>query len=116
MPDTAQKRWAMVGVLSAAACVLVAAMTIIPDLGNPQRVWELFRYPNWSSPMIWDIIIITLYFVFAAADLALMTRRGVEPARRARALRIMACIGLPGAVLLHSITAWIFGVQISRPF
>lgn len=104
------------GVLSAAACVLVAAMTIIPDLGNAQRVWELVRYPNWSSPMIWDIIIITLYFCFAAVDLVLMTRRGGDPSRRARALRIMAYIGLPAAVLLHSITAWIFGVQISRPF
>ena len=107
---------ARLGVLSAGACVLVAAMTIIPDLGNPQRVWELFRYPNWSSPMIWDIIIIVVYFCFAAVDLVLMTRRGIEPSRRARALRVMAYIGLPAAVLLHSITAWIFGVQISRPW
>jgi dimethyl sulfoxide reductase membrane subunit len=107
---------ARLGVLSAAACVLVAAITIIPDLGNPQRVWELFRYPNWTSPMIWDIIIIVVYFCFAAVDLVLMTRRGIEPSRRARALRVMAYVGLPAAVLLHSITAWIFGVQISRPW
>lgn len=104
------------GVLSAAACVLVAAMTIIPDLGNAQRVWELVRYPNWTSPLIWDIIIITVYFCFAAVDLALMTRRTGSPSGRVRALRIMAYAGLPAAVLLHSITAWIFGLQISRPF
>jgi len=104
------------GVLCAGACVFVAAMTIIPDLGNPQRVWELFRYPNWTSPMVWDVIIIIVYFCFAAIDLILMTRRGGAPEGRARALRIAAYIGLPAAVLLHSITAWIFGVQISRPF
>lgn len=104
------------GVLTAGACVLVAGITIIPDLGNPQRVWELFRYPNWSSPLIWDIIIISLYFVFTVVDLAMMTRRGVTREVRARRLRVLALIGLPGAVLLHSITAWIFGVQISRPF
>jgi dimethyl sulfoxide reductase membrane subunit len=107
---------ARVGVLSAAACVLVAAMQIIPDLGRPERVWELFRYPNWSSPMVWDIIIITVYLVFAVVDLAVMTRRGVEPSKRARTLRIMAYVGLPAAVLLHSITAWIFGLQFARPF
>jgi dimethyl sulfoxide reductase membrane subunit len=107
---------ARVGVLSAGACVLVAAMTIIPDLGNPQRVWELFRYPNWTSPMIWDVIIIAVYFCFAVVDLTLMSRRDILPAKRARALRIMAYIGLPAAVLLHSITAWIFGLQISRPW
>ena len=44
-------------------------MTIIPDLGNPQRVWELFRYPNWSSPLVWDIVIIVVYFAFAVTDL-----------------------------------------------
>ncbi|HUO71336.1 MAG TPA: NrfD/PsrC family molybdoenzyme membrane anchor subunit [Solirubrobacteraceae bacterium] len=107
---------ARLGALAAGACVLVAAMTIIPDLGNPQRVWELFRYPNWSSPMIWDILIVVIYFVLAAVDLAVMTRRGGSQSKRARTLRIVAYIGLPAAVLLHSITAWIFGVQISRPF
>jgi len=107
---------ARLGVLTAAACVLVAAMTIIPDLGNPQRVWELFRYPNWSSPLVWDILIITFYFLFAVADLTVMSRRGIERSRRARILRGMAYAGLPAAVLLHSITAWIFGLQISRPW
>jgi molybdopterin-containing oxidoreductase family membrane subunit len=107
---------ARLGVLTAAACVLVAAMTIIPDLGNPQRVWELFRYPNWSSPLVWDILIIIVYFAFAVADLTVMSRRRMEPSRRARVLRAMAYAGLPTAVLLHSITAWIFGLQISRPW
>ena len=107
---------ARLGVLTAAASVLVAAMTIIPDLGNPQRVWELFRYPNWSSPLVWDVLIILVYFLFAAADLTVMSRRGIERSRRARILRVMAYVGLPTAVLLHSITAWIFGLQISRPW
>jgi molybdopterin-containing oxidoreductase family membrane subunit len=66
--------------------------------------------------MIWDILIVVIYFVLAAVDLAVMTRRGVTPSKRARTLRIAAYIGLPAAVLLHSITAWIFGLQISRPF
>ena len=112
----ALKPLSRLGVMTAAACVLVAAMTIIPDLGNPQRVWELFRYPNWSSPLIWDILIIIVYFVFAVTDLAVMVRRGTEPSVRARRLRMLAYAGLPAAVTLHSITAWIFGLQISRPW
>ena len=107
---------APVGVLTAAACVLVAAMTIIPDLGNPQRVYELFRYPNWSSPLVWDIIIIIVYFAFAVVDLTVMHRRTMAASTRLRALRVLAYIGLPTAVLLHSITAWIFGLQIARPW
>ena len=107
---------ARLGVLTAAACVLVAAMTIIPDLGNPQRVWELFRYPNWSSPLVWDVLIITVYFLFAVTDLTVMSRRRMAASKRAKILRVMAYAGLPTAVLLHSITAWIFGLQISRPW
>ena len=107
---------ARIGVLSAAACVLMAAMQIIPDLGRPERVWELVRYPNWTSPMIWDIIIIAVYFVFAVVDLTVMTRRGGDQTKRRRTLRILAYAGLPAAVLLHSITAWIFGTQFARPF
>ena len=110
------KPLARLGVLTAAACVLVAAMTIIPDLGNAQRIWEIFRYPNWSSPLVWDIIIILVYFVFAVVDLTVMSKRDIGRTTRAKWLRILAYIGLPTAVLLHSITAWIFGLQISRPW
>jgi dimethyl sulfoxide reductase membrane subunit len=108
------KPLAKVGVLSAAACVLIAAMTIIPDLGRPERIYNLVIHPNWSSPLIWDIIIIAVYFVFAVTDLLLLSGR--PSSSRARTMKTMAYIGLPTAVLLHSITAWIFGLQISRPW
>ncbi len=57
---TSLRPLARIGVLSAAACVLLAAIELIPDLGRPERVLNLFRYPNWSSPMIWDVIIVPL--------------------------------------------------------
>jgi molybdopterin-containing oxidoreductase family membrane subunit len=107
------KPLARIGVLSAAACVLIAAMTIIPDLGRPERIYNLLLHPNWSSPLIWDVIIITAYLVFAVADLWLMSG-GQASSGRVRTLRVMAYVGLPTAVLLHSITAWIFGLQIAR--
>jgi len=102
------------GVLTAAACVTAAAVIILPDLGRPDRAFNLFIHPNWRSPLIWDLLIISVYFAFAVVDLWVMTHRTTEPARRARALKALAFIGLPTAVLLHSITAWIFGLQIAR--
>lgn len=103
-----------IGVLTAAACVAVAAITIVPDLGRPERILNLVLYPNWSSPLIWDVLIITCYFLFAVVDLWVLAGR--RTSARARALRVLAYVGLPMAVLLHSITAWIFGLQISRPW
>ena len=111
----ALKPLARMGVLTAAASVAIAAITIIPDLGKPQRVWELFRYPNWDSPLIWDIVIIICYFVFAVVDLWVLAGRRPST-QKAKILRVLAYVGLPMAVLLHSITAWIFGLQISRPW
>jgi dimethyl sulfoxide reductase membrane subunit len=103
------------GVLVAACCVFAAALAILPDLGRPDRILNLLLHPNWDSPLIWDVSIITIYLGIALADLWLMT------ADRRRqwhvtGLKVLACIGIPAAFSLHSITAWIFGLQISRPF
>jgi dimethyl sulfoxide reductase membrane subunit len=102
------------GVLSAAACVTVAAIMILPDLGRPGRILNIFIHPNWTSPLVWDILIISVYLVFSVVDLAVLQRHEAEPARYRQAVRVLAYVGLPTAVLLHSVTAWIFGLQIAR--
>lgn len=102
------------GVLSAAACVTVAALTIIPDLGRPGRLINLFIHPHWTSPLVWDILIISVYFAFSVVDLTVLQRHATKPSATRRAVRVLAYIGLPTAVLLHSVTAWIFGLQIAR--
>ena len=110
----ALKPLSRLGVLSAAACVAVAALMIIPDLGKPFRILNIFIHPNWTSPLIWDILIITVYFVFSVVDLYFLQRHAAEPTRWKSVVRILAYVGLPTAVLLHSVTAWIFGLQIAR--
>jgi molybdopterin-containing oxidoreductase family membrane subunit len=100
------------GVLTAAVFSAAAGLMIIPDLGQPARVLNLFIYPNWTSPLVWDVTIITVYFLFSSLELWIMMR---HPERKAT-LTTLAFVGLPLAVLLHSITAIIFGLQISRPW
>lgn len=110
----ALKPLARLGVLTAVVSVFLAAITIIPDLGRPARIANLFLHPNFRSPMIWDITIIALYLVLAGWELRLLSQPPSE--QRKRTLKILAIIALPAAFALHSITAWIFGLQISRPF
>ena len=105
---------ARIGVLSAASCVAVAAIMIIPDLGQPARILNLVLHPNWTSPLVWDVLIITVYFLFSVIDLWVLQASANEATRVRRAVRLLAYVGLPTAVLLHSITAWIFGLQIAR--
>jgi molybdopterin-containing oxidoreductase family membrane subunit len=119
-------------VLEATVAVMLAGIFIIPDLGRPERVLNILLHPNLTSPMVWDITIVIIYtamsmtyvWLYARADLA---RRGSflafgtgaserEIARDERIKSRMAWVALPSAILLHSITAWIFGLQISRGF
>src|SRR3990172_3261869 len=41
----------------------VGALFPIIDLGRPDRVWNLFRYGRWQSPILWDVFAITTYLV-----------------------------------------------------
>ncbi|WP_088189660.1 NrfD/PsrC family molybdoenzyme membrane anchor subunit [Desulfosporosinus sp. FKA] len=111
----ALKPLARLGVLTAASSILVAGISIIPDLGKPSRILNLIIHPNWSSPLIWDVTIISCYFVLAALELWLMYH-GINSFKKQKQLKVLAYIGLPAAFALHSITGWIFGLQIARPF
>ncbi len=110
----ALKPLSRLGVLSAAACVCVAGLMIIPDLGKPFRILNIFIHPNWSSPLVWDVLIISVYFVFSLVDLFVLQRRARGTSKWRATARVLAYIGPPAAILLHSVTAWIFGLQISR--
>jgi len=119
-------------VLEATVAIMLAALFLLPDIGRPERIWHLFRYPNLTSPMVWDIAIVTIYFTLSAVYTWLYTRGdlaragsplalGTSPSERSaarddRVKGALAWVALPAAVLLHSITAWIFGLQISRGF
>ena len=120
-------------IVEAAVTIATAAILIIPDLGRPQRILNLFIHAHWMSPMIWDVTVILIYLVISLVYLWLYTRRDLaargswmalgtkDTSDSARAhdyhlTYILAWIALPAAVLVHSITAWIFGLQISRGF
>jgi molybdopterin-containing oxidoreductase family membrane subunit len=119
-------------VVEATVAVLLAGIFIVPDLGRPERIVNILLHPNVTSPMVWDITIVVAYtllslgyvWLYARADLArrgswLALRTGTSTQSLARDERLksaMAWVALPAAILLHSITAWIFGLQISRGF
>lgn len=89
--------------------MVVAAMLIITDLGNPQRLFNLFLYPT-TSPMTMDVMGITLYIIFEIIYLWALVQH------RESASRVLAAIGLPVAVGVHTIGAMIFAVLVARPF
>lgn len=99
-------------VIVSGTAIAAAAVSILPDLGRPQMAWQMIVSPQLMSPLVWDMGVITVYLTIAAIDLWILTR----PRPMAKALRVMAIVSLPVAVLVHSVTAWIFGFLVARPF
>lgn len=102
-----------VAVFSSIACTVVAIGLVVVDMGQPFRVWELFVYSNLGSPLMWDIIVLGTYLILSCVYLwaQIQAERGKVSAV---ALRIVSVIALVTAVLVHSVTAWIFGLQIAK--
>ena len=99
-----------VAVWTSICCTVLAIGFVVVDLGQPARLWELFAYSNLGSPLMWDILVLGTYLVLSIAYLWATLRAEAGKASSA-ALRAVSVIALVTAVLVHSVTAWIFGLQ-----
>ena len=100
-----------VAVMSSIACTAIGMVVV--DLGQPARLWELFAYSNLGSPLMWDILVLGTYLILSCFYLWAQVRAEVGRMSRT-ALRAVSVVALVCAVLVHSVTAWIFGLQQGR--
>lgn len=133
---------ARIAEILAISCLILATIFIMLDLGRPERFYHLLLYGRIGSPLVWDLLVITIYLAISMAlgyfstraDLVLcmreLSRRGwlyrllalgytdLSPRaleRDRRILRTLAVAAIPAAIGLHSITAWILGLVKARP-
>lgn len=116
--------------LSAFACSLGAGAMILPDMGRVDRIFNMFLYPNFQSPLVWDVIVISTYIVvtFLSVYVQLLpdwkreNRGFLNGWTKKHSLEVIqkfskkwskrvSLIGLPIAVLIHTVTALIFATQ-----
>lgn len=105
------KKVALPAVILSTACICVAGMFVLVDLGGIQRVWRIITGFNPASPLCWDICVISLYLVINIVYLYFMTSKKPGAAGK---VAIVSRFALPVAILVHSVTAWIFGLQIAK--
>lgn len=97
-------------VIVAVVCMLLAGVLVLIDLGGVVRILNMAVSFNPTSPLFWDVCLITCFLAVGIAFLYLLTsKRGTEAGRMAAAR-----IALPVSVLVPSATAWLFGLQIAR--
>lgn len=127
------KPFGKIASLTAFASILAAGCMVIVDLGRAQNILQIIVHPNLSSPLVWDIVVITLYLIltFLSVYFQLLPdckRTGkwffngwikkrsdeqVDAVSR-KWSRIVALVALPVAVLIHTVTALIFATQNSH--
>ena len=104
------KKVALPAIICSTVCICLAGMFILIDLGGIQRIWRLFTGPNFVSPLLWDVCVITCYLIINILYLYFMCSKNAN----AHKVEIVSRFALPVAILVHSVTAWIFGLQLSR--
>ena len=104
-----------VAVWTSICCTVLAIGFVVVDLGQPARLWELFAYSNLGSPLMWDIAVISIYLILSVVYLWATLRAEVGKVSE-KALRVISVVALVCAILVHSVTAWIFGLQQAHEF
>ena len=121
----------------AVAAILMAGLTIIIDMGRPDRMLNLFMHARRQSPIIWDVIVISTYLVISilllyypllpdfsilgkyfqsSSSLSKWYRKlslnwtGNEKQRSiySKSILALSVMIIPVAFAIHTVTAWLF--------
>jgi len=120
------------------AAIIMAGLTIMIDMGRPDRLLNLFIHGRMQSPIIWDVIIIPTYIVLSLLllyfpllpDLALLKSyfkdtnpklsrwyerlslnwSGTEKQKsiQLKSIHMLAIFMIPAGFLLQTVDAWLF--------
>ena len=112
---------------------------ILLDLGRPDRALNVILHPHFRSPLLWDIMSISVYLMASSfylylpliPDIARLRDRTVgwrhrfysrlsigwtgtpkQRHRLERAIGVMAILVIPIAVSVHTVVSWVFAMTI----
>lgn len=131
---------ARIAEIIAVAFAAIAGIVIISDMGRPERLPFLFLHGRIQSPILWDVTVVTTYFVISLLlyflplipDLAIARgRMNQAPAWLQKvykvlslrwvhknsqykiifkSIRILLILIIPTAFAIHTVTSWLFAV------
>ena len=105
------KKVALPAIICSTVCICCAGMFVLIDMGGIQCVWRILVGPNPTSPLVWDVCVISCYLVINIVYLVFMCSKKPGAADK---VSIVSRFALPIAILVHSVTAWIFGLQVAK--
>jgi len=89
------------------------------DLGHIERFFYVFISPSPTSVLTYVIFFYMLYIVLLVVELWLLMRKKVSPSvveRDKKAVKILAILGIPTAIIVHGGTGSVFAVVKAQPY
>ena len=128
---------ARIAEIIAVAAIIMAGLTIIIDMGRPERLYYLFTHGRLQSPIIWDVIVISTYLVMSLLllyypllpDLAILKKfykdkpklnrwlgrlslnwehNEAQKKIYSKSIRVLSVLIIPVGFGIHTVTAWLF--------
>ena len=109
-------RLTVLGELLAISAVIVSALFIFVDLGQPARIFYIILYPQPQSVMFWDMIALGGYLLMniVIARTALRTER--EHIAAPAWLKPLIFVSIPWAISIHTVTAFLYSGLPGRTY
>ncbi len=115
------KQVVLIGEAMAISACLMAVMFILASLGRPDRLWHILpligrmNFPR--SMLAWDVVVINFYLFLNIVMFFTMlytNYKGSEPYFPAYFLGVLVAILV--AISIHTVTAFLFSSNVSRPY
>jgi Ni/Fe-hydrogenase subunit HybB-like protein len=135
---------ARIAEIIAVAFASLAGLVIVMDMGRPDRLANVFIYGRFQSPILWDVTVVTTYFILSGlllfitmiSDIAWVHEKVKDlpswlkksykvlslnwtdtPEKNRiirRSVRILLILIIPCALAIHTVTSWLFAMT-TRP-
>lgn len=121
----------------AVAAIIMAGLTIIIDMGRPERIYNIFLHGRLQSPIIWDVLVISTYLVISLMllfypllpDFAILKKYYSNQPKLSKiygklslnwvgnkhqvgiynkSINTLSILIIPVAFGIHTVTAWLF--------
>jgi molybdopterin-containing oxidoreductase family membrane subunit len=101
-------RITILGEFLAVASVVMCGLFVIVDLGNLPRMLNIMIYPNPTSILFWDMIVLNVYMllnIIIGWNVLSAERKGVHYQKW---VKVLIYISIPWAFSIHTVTAFLY--------
>ena len=101
-------RVTILGEFLAVAAVTMCVTFITVDLGRPDRILNVLKYPTPGSVLFWDMIVLNGYLflnIVIGWNVLECERHSIAPAKW---IKVLSYISIPWAVSIHTVTAFLY--------